>query len=249
MNRILFKADEIDADGMAHLDGVRATHVVEVLHGVPGQRLKIGVVDGPTGDGVITLVAGGRVQVKCELDLSPPPAPMVDLILALPRPKVMKRLWAPLASMGLGRIVIVNAEKVERNYFDTQWLESAHYERLLLEGLMQSGDTRLPQVSIRRRFKVFVEDQLDGMFPDSFRCVCDPAGAPAVPALRDRTCERVLLAVGPEGGWTDFEVELLKTRGFTGISMGRRILRSDTACIAALAVAQAVERKVTAIFP
>lgn len=236
MNRILFKAEEIGAGGEVRLSDSRAKHVLEVLGGAPGMSIRVGVIDGATGNGVVEEAGKGHVVLKCTLGGDMPPPSKADLLLALPRPKVMKRLWAPLASLGVGHIVVTNAAKVERNYFDTKWLEKEHYESLLTEGLMQCGDTRMPKVTVCRRLKVFVEDKLDEVFPGSSRFIFHPDGLPAAGALGRRKKDRVVIAIGPEGGWTGYELDLLKSGGFECISMGWRILRSDTACIAALAL-------------
>lgn len=240
MNRILFKEHEIDGAGIAHLTDIRARHVLEVLHGKPGQEIRIGVINGALGEAVIVDIGASSVTLDCALSGELPPVPKVDLLLALPRPKVMRRLWAQLAALGVGHIVITNAEKVERNYFDTQWLESRYYEPLLVEGLMQSGDTWMPGVTMCRRFKVFVEDSLDDVFAGSSRFVCHPGGAPAVRTLKCGENGRMLIAIGPEGGWSDYEVELLRAYEFEYVSIGTRILRSDTACVAALSLANGV---------
>ena len=150
---------------------------------------------------------------------------------------MLRRLWAQIAALGVGQIVLTNAERVERHYFDTHVLTSECYRPLLVEGLQQARDTRLPTVSIHRRFKVLVEDQLDGLFGHGLRLVADPAAARLAGAVvRENVEERVLLAVGPEGGWNDFEVHLLETHGFQPVGMGVRTLRTDTACIALLAL-------------
>ena len=106
-----------------------------------------------------------------------PPRPNVDLLLAVPRPKVMRRLWAQIAALGVGQIILTNAEKVERNYFDTHILAPETYRPLLIEGLQQARDTRLPAVSIHRQFKILIEDQLDDLFASGLRVVADPSAA------------------------------------------------------------------------
>jgi len=242
LNRILLKTGEVDASGRVQLSGPRARHVIDVLHGRVGQNIRVGVIDGPVGEGIIEEMNKSAVVMTCRLGSEIPDPPGVGLLLALPRPKVMKRLWAPLASLGLGHIVLTNAAKVERNYFDTKWLSEEHYRPLLIDGLMQSGDTRLPHVTVCRRFKVFVEDELDQVFAGYSRFVCHPGGRSAVDSLSSGKPGRLLLAVGPEGGWTEFELDLLKAHGFDSISLGRRVLRSDTACIAVLGLVHAVLR-------
>ena len=118
-----------------------------------GQDVRVGVIDGPRGTGRVTRVDEAGVELACTLEATPPPEPDVDLLLALPRPKVMRRLWAQLAAMGVGRIILTNAARVERNYFDTHVLDRGELPALLVEGLQQAQDTRLPRVSIHRRFR------------------------------------------------------------------------------------------------
>jgi 16S rRNA (uracil1498-N3)-methyltransferase len=150
---------------------------------------------------------------------------------------VLRRLWAQLAALGVRRIMLTNAERVERNYFDTHLLDARIYRPLLVEGLQQARDTRLPIVSVHRQLKVLVEDHLDALVGDGLRLVADHrAAASVIDAVRHQT-GRVLLAVGPEGGWNDFELTLLQSHGFTPVGMGPRTLRVDTACIALIAAA------------
>ena len=238
MNRILFDVEEIDAKGMTICRGTRADHLRDVLKVEPGQAVKIGVVDGSIGTGTVGSVDADGVTVHCVFDAHPPPPPRIDLLLALPRPKVLKRLWAPLASLGVGRIILTNAEKVERNYFDTHWLMPEFYRPLLVEGLQQAGDTHLPKVTICRRLRPFIADELPRMFPDGLRLVADPDGEQRIAAIDVQMGQRVLVAVGPEGGWIPFELDMFKAAGFRAVRLGSRILRTDIACIALLAMVQ-----------
>ena len=133
----------------------------------------MGLLDGPRGVGRV-VAAGDSVELECTFEPDPPPIPDVDLLLALPRPKVMRRLWAQLAALGVGHIVLTNAARVERNYFDTHVLDPDFYRPLLLEGLQQAQDTRLPRVSIYRRFRPLVEDELDALSSAGTRLVAHP---------------------------------------------------------------------------
>lgn len=241
MNRILLTAEEMAADGVASLSGRRAAHILNVLKAVSGDAVRVGIINGPLGTGIVEEMGVDHVQLRLSLD-SPPPRSHIDLLLAVPRPKVMRRLWAPLASMGVGRIVLTNAAKVQREYFDTHWLQRETYEPRLIEGLEQSGDTWIPDVSIRRRLKPFVEDELDGMFPRSLQLLAHPRDGRQVTDSRAFPEQRILLAVGPEGGWSDFEINLLEHHGFETVSLGSRTLRTDVACIALLALAHEVKR-------
>ena len=242
MNRILFEPDEI-VDGVATVGGVRAEHILGVLHGEVGQPLKTGVIGGLVGTSEIVAVSAPgerpRVSVRVCHD-TPAPAPWIDLVLAPPRPRVMKRLLPQLAALGVGRIVLVGARKVEKDFWGATLLKEEIYRPLLVEGLMQCGATVLPELLVRRNFRRFLEDELESIFPGSSRIVAHPGpGGFAAPVRGGRP----LLAIGPEGGWTDSEVALLESRGFRRFSLGPRILRTDTATIALVSVLAATTAK------
>ena len=255
MNRILFEKDEI-RDGVVTFGGVRAEHVLKVLHGEVGQILKTGEVDGKIGAGEIielsnsriiesgaegdeagmARTAGPYVTVRCRHE-EESRRTWVDLILAPPRPRVMKRLLPQLAAMGVGRIFLVGAKKVERDFWGATLLKEENYRPLLVDGLMQAGTSILPTLETRRNFRKFVKEELGALFPASTRIVAHPYGDGQ--DVRRETGgispPRPLLAIGPEGGWTDDEVALLEEHGFARYSLGSRILRTDTATIALLA--------------
>ena len=240
MNLILLEPEEVAADGTALLTGKRARHVREVLQAAPGEEIRVGIIDGPMG--VATVVEDGKsLHLRCAFSNEIPPVPRVDLLLAMPRPKVMNRLWPVLAALGVGRILISNAWKTERNYFDTHVLEPEHIREGLIEGLQQARDTRLPPVGVHKQFKKLVEDKLDSFGPYAARLVAHP-GAGAFPSEKLAALPpdaRVLLAIGPEGGWTPFELELLAKHGFSPVSWGPRALRTDTACAVLLGLVHA----------
>lgn len=237
MNRILFEPGEIDEAGRVSVRDGRASHIRKVLRAATGARLRAGVLDGLSGSAIVERIDGDAVALRCEWDPRPPGnGAFLELILALPRPKVLKRLWAPLASFGLDRLTLLNAARVERNYFDTHWIEPAHYRPLLIEGLQQAGLTRMPEVRVARRFRPFVEDLCGAPDAGEIRLMGHPSAAARLPAGPWPREARVRLAIGPEGGWTPFEVDLLSAQGFRAVSFGSQILRSDVACIAALAL-------------
>ena len=237
MNRILFEKGEISR-GVATFGGVRAEHVLKVLHGEVGQLLKTGEVDGPIGTGEITAIEDGLVTVRLKHDAEAL-APWVDLILAPPRPRVMKRLLPQLASLGVGRIVLVGAKKVEKDFWGATLLKEEIYRPLLIDGLMQAGTTALPTISTVRSFRKWLREDLEREFSTSLRIVAHPYGADSRPERAEKS-GRLLLAVGPEGGWTDEEVALLEEKDFSRYSLGPRILRTDTAVVALLARLQSV---------
>ena len=255
MNLILLEPGEVgdgDPGNPGHsikLCGARAHHLLNVLRVAPGHHVRVGILDAQAGVGTVQSIGDNTVDLRCTFDVMVPSRPRVDLLLALPRPKVMRRLWAQIAALGVGQIILTNAERVERNYFDTHVLTSECYGPLLIEGLQQARDTRLPAVSIHKQFKVLIEDDLDGLFPAGAagpggpgrpgrqRLLADPAARkPAAAVVPGSIDQRILLAVGPEGGWNAFETALLEAHGFEAFGMGPRTLRTDTACVALLAI-------------
>ena len=233
MNRILFEKDEI-VDGRVTFGGVRAEHVLGVLHGEVGQTLKTGEVNGLVGTSEIVAIEPSAPTVTVAVSHTAPSLPpWVDLILAPPRPRVMKRLLPQLAALGVGRLFLVGAKKVEKDFWGATLLKEENWRPLFVDGLMQAGTSALPTLETRRNFRKFVDGELDALWPTGPRLVAHPYGAPPRPPRPSSS--RLLLAIGPEGGWTDEEVALLEARGFVRLSLGPRILRTDTATVALLA--------------
>ena len=206
----------------------RFAHIRDVLRAKPGERLRAGVVDGPRYEAEVASIDAEACALRLVREQSPLPEPTVDLLLALPRPKCLRRLWPQLAAIGVRRLYIAQAEKVDRSYWGSHLLDPAEYRPLLLEGLAQAGDTRLPRIRLAKRLKPLVEDELA------------PATRLQVGGASRRTARtggaRALLAVGPEGGWSDYELRMFAACGFETFGLGERTLRTDTACIALLAV-------------
>ncbi len=235
MNLILLYPNEIERE-RAVLCDERARHIRKVLKAGPGKVLRVGLLNGPFGSGTVESVESGSVVLSCAFENELPPVPRVDLLLAMPRPKVLKRLWAQLAALGVGKIILLRAEKVERFYFDSHVIEPDFYTKLLIEGLQQARCTHLPEVLIRPLFKPFMEDAFDGLFGQHRKLLADPSGKKRLGDLELTEPPRVLLAIGPEGGWTSYELEILQSHGFELFGMGSRILRMDTATIGILGV-------------
>lgn len=242
MNLLLLEPSEISSEGEVVLDGRRARHLIDVLKVREGSVVRAGVIDGPIGSARVVGVDADRVRLSAHLEGPPPPRPAVDLLLALPRPKVLKRLWAQLAALGVGTVVLTNASRVERFYFDSHVVREAELRPHLLEGLAQAKDTRVPIVRVAKTLKPLVEDQLEAIFGDARRLLADPVyERSAFDALR-ASPGRVVLALGPEGGWTPYERDLLERNGFFGVGLGPRTLRLDTAAVALVALAHEARR-------
>ncbi len=235
MNIILAEFEEV-ADNLLTLTDRRAEHIVKVLRAEVGSRVRVGLINGRIGVGVISAVKKKYpFCVDLVIDLQSPPGvlPPIDLILALPRPIMLKRILSQVTALGVGTIHLVNANRVEKSFWEAGVLLPEEFRPHLLQGLEQAVDTRLPEIRTHPRFKPFVED----FFPKvagSYRhlLLAHPGGAERLGDVVAGGSGRVALAVGPEGGWVDYEVMKFQEQGFCCCTIGDRILKVDTAVIA-----------------
>eukprot|EP00928_Gymnodinium_smaydae_P000098 TRINITY_DN10043_c0_g1_i1.p1 TRINITY_DN10043_c0_g1~~TRINITY_DN10043_c0_g1_i1.p1 ORF type:complete len:440 (+),score=107.60 TRINITY_DN10043_c0_g1_i1:60-1322(+) len=175
--------------------------------------------------------------------VAPPVA--IDVVLACPRPKVVERLFASLATFGVRRVFLIKATKTEPTYFDGKRLAASNIDECLLEGLTQGACyTRRPNVEVYPRSGLAaVLTKLDSL-GGGLRIVAHPgaeterlgtllrrAHGAATAGLRS-----VTLAIGPEGGWTDEEVAALIASEFRKVVLGPRILKTSDATISLLAL-------------
>ena len=236
MNIILFEPAEL-VNNQLELSGRRARHIRKILRAAPGDRLKVGELDGPAGTGLIKKISPKKITLAVSLEKNPPALPMVDLILALPRPIMLKRILAQSAALGVDNIHLINSRRVEKSFFSASLLAEENIKKHLCHGLEQAGATRLPRVSIHPRFRPFVEDTVPQL---SLSCPVRLLAHPGINARLPQIVssplrEKVLLAIGPEGGWLDYEIARFREQGFKPFSLGPRILKVETAVAALLA--------------
>jgi RsmE family RNA methyltransferase len=226
MNLILLFPEDMVTDERARITGRRLRHVLDVHRAGVGDDLVVGLLGGRIGRGRVTRLDEAVLDMDVRFDRDPPAKLPLTVILALPRPKVLRRVLHSLSVMGVGRIVLVNAARVEKSYWQTPFLAADAIERQLVLGLEQSRDTVLPDVLLKQRFRPFVEDELPAMIKGSLSLVAHPGGVATCP--RD-VLGPATLAVGPEGGFVPYEIEKLVSLGFTLVSLGERVLNVETA--------------------
>jgi 16S rRNA (uracil1498-N3)-methyltransferase len=235
MNIILAEAGEVDSQRLSLTDH-RAKHIAKVLRAEVGDRVRVGLINGKMGLGTILAIKKKYpFSVEMELHLSEPPhtKPPLDLILALPRPIMLKRILSQVTALGVGTIHLINANRVEKSFWEAGILQPEEYHTHLLHGLEQAVDTRLPSIKIHPKFKTFIDDFIPSISKNhAHRLVAHPTGGQRLGNVIDGKNGRIALAVGPEGGWIDHEVEKFQQQGFHCCSIGERILKVDTAVIA-----------------
>jgi RsmE family RNA methyltransferase len=198
-----------------------------VLRAEVGESFTVGALGGQMGQGTLVAIDEAEAVLEVVLDRDPPPPCPVDLLLAMPRPKILRKVLQAVASMGVKKLVLVGSQRVEKAYWGSPVLQPDAIAEELGLGLEQGRDTRPPVVEQRRFFKPLVEDELDTLFPSGARVMPHPTAPPWARAVPSP--ERTVLAIGPEGGWTPYEVDLLSAHGFVPASIGPNILRVDVA--------------------
>jgi RsmE family RNA methyltransferase len=214
------------------LSGRRLKHLHDVHRAEAGDSLRVGHLGGLMGSGQLLSLNADEAELSVQLDMPPPEKLPLTLLLALPRPKMLRRVLQTVSSMGVSRLILLNSYRVEKSFWQTPFLEPAAIREQLILGLEQARDTVLPEVIIEKRFKPFVEDLLPGIAAGTLGLVGHPGDHPACPRAVEQP---VTLAIGPEGGWIPYEVEKLTEAGLQPVQLGARILRVETAVTALLA--------------
>jgi 16S rRNA (uracil1498-N3)-methyltransferase len=231
LNCILLEPAEI-TDGRSDLHGRRAVHVITVLRVQPGQIVRVGALGGQLGRATVTSLDDGGVMLESiELDTPPPPPLPVTLCVALPRPKSLRRVLHAATTLGVKRIVLMESWRVDKSYWQSPLLGPDALRSVLRLGLEQAVDTMMPTVEVKRRFRPFAEDEVPLLIRDTTAVVAHPGSEEAMPLGMPG---RMTLFVGPDRGFTPFEIECLRKQGVVPRRLGPRVLRVDEAVPAIL---------------
>ncbi|QSH40463.1 16S rRNA (uracil(1498)-N(3))-methyltransferase [Lentisphaerota bacterium ZTH] len=225
---LLFEGDFVEAD-MVRLDQRRFEHITRILKCGLGDKVKVGRLDGNLGIGVITEISENELSMRVKLDKFPAPAAPITLICALPRPKTLKKVVNAAVSAGVKDIYFIESWKVDKSYWTSPLVKPDGLREHVLLALEQGCDTVMPNIQFKRRFKPFVEDELSGIMEDSLGLTAHPQSDHICPAHLEAP---VTLCIGPEGGFTDYEVELLEKHGCRPVHLGVRPLRTEFAVAA-----------------
>jgi len=235
MNIILIRPHEIDGDWVV-LEDHRAEHIVKVLRSDKGDRVNVGILDGKTGFATIEKIDRKRpfqVKLFLNIDQDPPAPPLTDVILALPRPIVFRRIIHQLTSLGVGQVFVINASRVEKSYWEASIVSDNGWREYVITGLEQAVDTRMVPITFHRGFKPFMLEtvpELSNRYASML--VAHPGACTSISKIGIHKTRPVLVAIGPEGGWNDFELALMRSQGFVEFTIGARILKVETAAAA-----------------
>lgn len=252
MNILLLNPNCFDGNQATISDPNQLTHIKSVLKAGIGDMLKIGCLGGKIGRGVLMEMSERQaVLMDVVLDTPPPKKLGVTLMLALPRPKVLRRLVMDMTAIGVNHIILVNSVRTDKSYWSSPLL--ARLDEFVIEGLQQGVDTVPPVITLAKRFKPFVQDELPSVIKSALLSMKD--GKPDDKVGRAKVGQAVVfhpydsvpfggfcrteglptfIAIGAEGGFVPYEIELLKSVGVVPVGLGSRILRTESAVNAVL---------------
>jgi 16S rRNA (uracil1498-N3)-methyltransferase len=239
MTRRRWIADEW-LDGRASLAGAQARHLAKVLRAEPGMRFDV-VAGARVFGAVVTTVQDERVEFALGEELVAEAALPLTLILAVFKFDRMEWAIEKATELGVERIVPVIARRTEKHLAQAAAARVERWRRITQEAAKQSRRVDVPLVSDPQLLKAALIEERAGtklLLAENERLLL-LHDALVSPTPYEETA-RVTLAIGPEGGWTAEEEALFAESGWSAVSLGPRILRAETAAIAAVAVAASV---------
>ncbi len=229
MNLLLLEDKDFIEPELVAITGERFMHVKKIIRAKKGTTLACGKVNGNMGSGRIIFMSTNKFEMQVTLDAQPPQPLPLTLVLALPRPKMLKRILQSVTSLGVKKIILINSWRVEKSFWLTDLLDQKKLDRHLKLGLAQAKDTRMPTICLKRYFTAFVKEELPRLGKDKIRILAHPKTSQVCPAGVNK---EAVLVIGPEGGFIDQEVDTLFDAGFNPFTTGPRILRVETAVTA-----------------
>ena len=233
MNLILLHSDDVWSGSSCFLaNGRRTDHIRTVLRAAVGDTLRVGLFGGAQGTGRIDRIDDLGVTLSVQLTEPPPRRHRFDIILGLPRPKMLRRILRTVAEFGVSNLHLINSARVDKSYWQSPLLAEDRIRDALIAGMERSQDTIAPVVHCHSRFRPFVEDELP-LISNGRPCWIADRGAPM--ALSQTPALPALVMIGPEGGFVPFEVTLATSVAAQRVHLGERILSVDTVLPSVLA--------------
>lgn len=233
MNTIILEEHQFIEPSLARLNERQAEHVQSILKLNSGDEIKVALLDGNLGKGVYHPENKTACVWDITLNILPPKTLPLTLVLALPRPQMLKRILQNVACFGVEKLVLVQSKRVEKSFWQSPSAQPEAIKQQLLLGLEQANATQMPEILTFKGFKAFTEYARANVEASQQKIVLHPGQYPLMPAQALSTPS--VIAIGPEGGFTDYEVEKFLELGFAPAQLGERILRVETAVTAVLA--------------
>ncbi len=224
MNIILLDPRQTQTELWAITAQRQVEHIIGQLAVELGDTLKVGLRGGERYLTEVVEITENAVKVRPLHAEAVPKKLPVTLIVALPRPKVLRRLIMDAVTVGVEKIILIHSYRVDKSYWQSPFLQQI--EQYVTLGLEQAGDTIAPKIELYKRFKPFVEDVLPSLITAAQPAyVAHPYAEHSMPFAIDHACS---IVIGPEGGFIPYEIDLLQQNGCQAVSLGNRIIRTET---------------------
>jgi len=234
LNLILFESHEI-AVPLPRADP-RARHLLDVLHRREGDRFDAGLIDGPRGKGRLEKIAPATLTFSFAWGEPPPSLDPIMLVIGLSRPQTARKILQEATALGVSALHFFTAEKAEPSYGRSTLWTSGEWRRHLVAGAEQAFCTRLPGLT----HGLTLAAALEKTPPAATRLALDNYEAPAPLGQSQPLADApVVLALGSERGWSAAERDFLRAKNFSLVHLGSRVLRTETAVVAAVALVKA----------
>ncbi|APP74913.1 16S rRNA (uracil(1498)-N(3))-methyltransferase [Xanthomonas vesicatoria ATCC 35937] len=215
-----------------------ANHLLRVLRLREGDACILFNGDGSDYHARITVAGKREARALIErADMLSNESPLrITLLQGIARGEKMDLILQKATELGVTAIVPVNAERTEVK-LDAARMEKrvAHWRNVVVSACEQSGRARVPTVAA----PLGLQEAAQTSDPQVRRLTLDPQGEHRLSTLRADVEQGLIVAIGPEGGWSPRDRATLADAGFTGLQLGPRILRTETAGLAAIAALQA----------
>ncbi len=228
MNIVLFEKQQKEI--LLCPDDYRFHHICNVLKLAEGDSFRAGVINGKKGLAEIITLTEKRMILRTDFREDGCRFIPIDILIGHPRPPAAGRIIKDCTSFTVRSISFFNAVNSEKSYMQSSLWKKDEYKKALLEGAEQGGHCFIPELKLYSS----LDDYFRKNDTEGFVKICfDKAGG-----ITNNNPERgrTLAAIGPERGWVDSEIDLLKSNGFQFLSLGDTILRTETACTAAVSV-------------
>jgi RsmE family RNA methyltransferase len=231
VNLILFESAEI-LQPLARTDR-RAIHLLEILRRNVGDTFDAGVINGPRGKGTLEAITSEVLRLAFTWTVPPRASDPITLIVGLPRPQTARDILREATTLGAAALHFVRTEKSDAAYARSTLWTSGDWRRHVLAGAEQAFDTRIPDVT----FNFTLPEALAALPAGSRRLALDhyEAGARMAGVTFHADAHHVL-ALGGERGWSAADRDALRSHQFLLVHLGPRVLRTETATIAALTI-------------
>lgn len=231
---ILTEKDRIDNQRFRIKDE-RFIHVKNILNAEKGDILEIGILNGMLGKASIQVLSENSIILELVESIANEDLIInIDLICALPRPQTLKKILNLCGTMGVNNLFLIRSEKVEKSYFHSPLLKEENYTKYLIDGLSQGKRTKLPKVYFFKRFKEFFENNFNKNLNRKALFVADQQAKYFLNNDDISSSDNITVAIGPEGGWNDFELKFMEGKGFRPIKLSNSTLRVENAVNALL---------------